>query len=206
MLKLKKIAVTGGLSAGKTTVCNIFKELGAYVVSADEIVHELLSPGSALSQKVANLLGVDIASEAVLDRKKIAAKVFSQPRLLHALEGLLHPAVFDEIEKRYQKVFAERTHPLFIAEVPLLFEVDGEEKFDAVISVLASPDQCRKRFVAHTDNPIEEFERRMQRQIAPEQKAIRAHFAIENNGTLEELRAQVKNLYTYLRENFKEGV
>ncbi len=200
MLNFKKIAVTGGLSAGKTTVCKIFKELGAYVVSADEIVHELLLPGSALGQKVAHLLGTEIVSENALDRKKIAAKVFSQPHLLAALEKLLHPAVFDEIESRYNQARTEKKFPLFIAEIPLLFEVSGEEKFDAVISVQASPEHCRERFVKHTQNPIEEFERRMKRQIAPEEKAVRAHYAIENNGTLQQLKTQVKTLYSILTD------
>src|SRR5580700_5876146 len=99
MLKTKKIAVTGGLAAGKTTVCQIFKELGAYVVSADEIVHQLLSPGTTVGQQVIKLLGSDIISGQELDRKKIAAKVFFQRDLLHLLEEIIHPAVFDEIER-----------------------------------------------------------------------------------------------------------
>ena len=85
MLKIKKVAVTGGLAAGKTTVCQLFKELGACVVSADEIVHQLLSPGTAVGQQVVSLLGSDIISDQGLDRKKIAAKVFSQPDLLLSL-------------------------------------------------------------------------------------------------------------------------
>ena len=80
MLKLKKIAVTGGLAAGKTTVCQLFKELGAYVVSADEIVHQMLSPDTVVGQQVVSLLGSDIVSGLGIDRKKIAAKVFYPPR------------------------------------------------------------------------------------------------------------------------------
>src|SRR5271157_2236178 len=108
MLKVRKIAVTGGLSAGKTTVCQLFKELGAYVISADEIVHQLLSPGTPTAQQVVNLLGSDVLQSKQLDRSKIAAIVFSQKDHLNALEAILHPAVFNEIEQRYQHVIQEK--------------------------------------------------------------------------------------------------
>lgn len=198
MLKIKKIAVTGGLAAGKTTVCKIFKELGAYVVSADEIVHQLLSPGTATGQQIATLFGSDIISGKEFDRKKIAAKVFSQPHLLAALEDLLHPAVFDEIERRYQQVNKEKKQALFIAEIPLLYEASAEGRFDCVVSVNASAEVCKERFVKEKQGSPEEFDKRMARQIAPQQKADRAHYTIENNGTFEQLKTNVNTLYSQL--------
>ncbi len=198
MLKLKKIAVTGGLAAGKTTVCQLFKELGAYVVSADEIVHQMLSPDTVVGQQVVSLLGSDIVSGLGIDRKKIAAKVFTHPDLLQALEKIIHPAVFDEIERRYQAILKENRYPLFIAEIPLLYEAAGEKGFDAVISVNATPELCRKRFMEHTSNPSEEFDRRMMRQIHSEQKAAKATFIIQNNGSLAELKDDVKFLFLQL--------
>ncbi|MBS0605041.1 MAG: dephospho-CoA kinase [Verrucomicrobia bacterium] len=198
MLKIKKIAVTGGLAAGKTTVCKIFKELGAYVVSADEIVHQLLFPGTATGQQIATLLGSDIISGNEFDRKKIAAKVFSQPHLLAALEDLLHPAVFDEIERRYQQVNKEKKQALFVAEIPLLYEVSAEGRFDCVVSVTASPEVCKERFVKEKQGSPEEFDKRMSRQISPEKKADKAHYTIENNGTFEQLKTNVNTLYSQL--------
>ena len=79
MLKVKKIAVTGGLSAGKTTVCQLFKNLGAYVMSADEIVHRLLSTEISIIQQVVSQFGTRVLSGDQLDRKKIADLVFSCP-------------------------------------------------------------------------------------------------------------------------------
>ncbi len=198
MLKIKKIAVTGGLAAGKTTVCQIFKELGAYVVNADEIVHQLLSPGTAAGQQVVRLLGSDIVSDQEFDRKKIAAKVFSQPDLLRALEEIIHPAVFDEIERKYQQINREKKYSLFLAEVPLLYESEREGRFDAVISVLADPELCRKRFVQQTHQPVQEFEKRMTRQIEPTVKADKAHYSIENNGNFDQLKTKIKTLYFQL--------
>jgi dephospho-CoA kinase len=198
MLKLKKIAVTGGLSAGKTTVCRIFKELGAYVVSADAIVHQLLSSESAITHQVVNLIGSDIVNQKSLDRKKIAARVFSQPDLRIELEKIIHPAVFDEIEQRYQQISQEKKHPLFVAEIPLLYESEEEKRFDTVVSVSANSELCRSRFVEQTHNPAQEFDQRMKQQLSAIHKAEKADYTIENNGTLQQLKSDVQKLYLQL--------
>src|SRR6478672_5591088 len=95
----KKIAVTGGLSSGKSTVCQFFREFGAYVTNADEIVHRLLTPEKSVGQQVINLFSEDILTNGQIDRSKIAEKAFSNPKLLQALEDLVHPIVQHEIEK-----------------------------------------------------------------------------------------------------------
>lgn len=200
MLKVKKIAITGGLAAGKTTVSQLFKEFGAYVVSADEIVHQLLSPDSAIGQQVKSLIGSDIVSGKTFDRKKIAERVFTKPDLLRALEELIHPAVFDEIEKRYQQIEKEKKYSLFLAEIPLLYESEMQGRFDAVINVYADREICRQRFVQGTHRPAAEFDKRMMRQFEPKHKADRAHFTIENNGDFKELKTKAKNLYFQLTQ------
>jgi len=200
MLNLKKIAVTGGLSAGKSTVCEILKELGAYVVSADKIAHQLLSPGTAAAQQIIDLLGSDIINGNGLDRKKIAAQVFSQPDLLTALEKIIHPAVFNEIDRKYKQASKEQKYPLFVAEIPLLYESGEEENFDVVISVNASVELCRKRSTQSL-NSDEEFDKRMTRQLSPEHKANKAHYVIQNNGSFEELKNEVKTLYLQLTKD-----
>src|SRR5581483_657448 len=201
MLKLKKIAVTGGLSAGKSTVCEIFKELGAYVVSADKITHQLLSPGTPPAQKIVNLLGSDVIHGNELDRKKIAAQVFSQPNLLDALEKIIHPAVFNEIERKYKKISREKKHSAFVAKFPFLYEAEEEQAFDVIITVNASQDTCRKRYVEKTHSTDEEFDKRMLRQISPEHKAKKAHYVIPNNGSFNELKKEVKTIYLQLTQD-----
>lgn len=201
MLDLKKIAVTGGLSAGKSTVCEILKDLGAYVVSADKIAHQLLSPGTATAEQVIDLLGSNILNGNELDRKKIAALVFSQPELLTALEKIIHPAVFNEIERKYSQASRERKHPLFVAEIPLLYEAKAEENYDVVISVNASREVCRRRYTEHTHHSDEEFDNRMTRQIPSEHKANKAHYVIQNNGSFEELKNEVKTIYLQLTQD-----
>lgn len=195
MLNLRKIAVTGGLSCGKSSVCRFFKELGAYVVSSDEIVHRLLSPNTNLGQQVIRLLGDDIIVNGQIDRSIIADKVFNNSVLLLSLEKLLHPAVLSEIEKQYQQIKNRADIPLFVAEVPLLYEISGEKNFDNVVTVWSEPELCRKRFTETTGNKDDEYDRRMARQLSPEEKIKRADFVIRNCGSMEDMRNAVVTIF-----------
>lgn len=195
MLKLKKIAVTGGIASGKTAVCQILKTLGAYIVSADEIVHQLLSPKTTLGQKVIKLVGSDIVVNNQIDRSSIAKKVFKQPELLQKLESLVHPAVFKEIQQQYLKASSQFPTPsLFVAEIPLLFEAGYDQFFDDVIAVKADPQLCQERF-GSTD-----YKERARRQLSPDEKASRADYVIENNGTIEDLKTNVHTIYYMLTQ------
>ena len=198
MLKVKKVAVTGSLSAGKTTVCQLFKNLGAYVISADEIVHHLLSPGTPISKQVIDLLGPDSLTDDKLDRKKMANSVFSEPKRLAALEALLHPAVFNEIDQTYNRINQSKQYPLFIAEIPLLYETKQEKHFDTVITVLSEEELCKERFLQKKPSAPEEFTMRMKRQMSAQLKAEKSDYTIYNNGTLDQLKTQVKALYSQL--------
>ncbi len=196
---LSKVAVTGGLSCGKSSVCRFFKELGAHVVSADEIVHQLLSsPKTSLGQQVIALLGADIVVDGRIDRNQIAKKVFNDPAWLISLEKLLHPAVLSEIENRYQQVNNQGDVALFVAEIPLLFEVAGENYFDYTIAVHAPIDVCRRRFISATGHAAAEYDKRMTRQFSAEDKAKRADFVIENHGSTEEMHKAVCHLFNKL--------
>jgi dephospho-CoA kinase len=200
MLKLNKLAVTGGLSCGKSSVCRLFKELGATVVSADEIVHQLLSPQVSFGQQVIELIGSDIVVNGQIDRSRIAKKVFDNQTLLYSLEKILHPAVKNEIEKRYQNALAKDENQLFVAEVPLLFESDLGQ-FDAVIAVIADYHTCKQRFEQSTGCKQDEFDKRMSRQLSPEEKAKWADFVICNDGSFEDLRQAVDTIYKKLTNN-----
>lgn len=195
MLTLKKVAVTGGLSSGKSTVCQIFKELGTYVVSADAIVHQLLSISHPIGQKVIKLLGSDIVVDQLLDRTLIAQKVFYQPLLLKSLEQILHPAVMKEIENQYLHVLQNESAPLFAAEIPLLFEGQFENQFDVTIAVVADQDIAQLRFTTRTGHTINDFNQRSLNQLSPSEKAQRASLVIHNNGSIDELKAEVKKIF-----------
>lgn len=195
MLTLRKIAVTGGLSCGKSSVCRFFKELGAYVVSSDEIVHRLLSPNTNLGQEVIKLLGDDIIVNGQFDRSIIAKKVFNHQTLLLSLEKLLHPAVLNEIENQYKQIKDKPNIPLFVAEIPLLYEIAGENKFDSVVAVWSEPELCKKRLKEATGCLDDEYDRRMARQLSQDEKVKRADFVIRNNGSMENMRTAATAIF-----------
>lgn len=192
-----KVAVTGGLSSGKSSVCLFFKELGAYVVSADDIVHQLLSYNELIGQQVIDLLGKDIIADGRIDRRLVAKKVFDQQNLLRSLEKILHTAVLSEIERQYQQVCKQGRYPLFVVEIPLLFEVGAEKLFDFTIAVLANDKLCRQRFIASGHNN-EEYDQRIANQMLPEDKAKHAHFVIENEDDRIQLHKSVEALFKLL--------
>jgi len=193
MLKLKRIAITGGIASGKTSVCQVFQELGAFVINADAIVHELLSPNTNLSQQVIRLLGNEILVDGKLSRRVIADKVFKDPEVLHDLEKLLHPAVLHKIEELYQAACHHGTYTAFVVESPLLFEIGQDKFYDVVIAVLADDAISRERFCKAGFKP-EDYDLRMKRQLLSLEKARRADYVINNNGSLDSLRKQVIEL------------
>ncbi|HRD55910.1 MAG TPA: dephospho-CoA kinase [Parachlamydiaceae bacterium] len=195
---LKKGAVTGGLSCGKSSVCRFFEELGAYVVSADEIVHKLLSSNQEIIQETVKLLGSDILINNQIDRLKIAKKVFDHPLLLNALETLLHPAVQKEIKDQYECKKNEGSASLFIAEIPLLFEINANFFFDFTIAVIADEKICKERF-QKTGHTKEEFASRQKRQLGNVEKSEKADYTIVNNGSLKELKTAVIELYKKIK-------
>jgi dephospho-CoA kinase len=197
MLGLRKIAITGGLASGKSTVCQFFQELGAYVINADTIVHELLEPQTDLGQKILRTLGSDILQNKKFDRRKIADKVFRNADLLRKLEKILHPAVLQEIARRYERVLSEKKYTSFVVEMPLLFEIGAASFYDAVITVLSDETIAKKRYQAngHTE---QEYEERMSHQLSPTTKAKKARYTIINNGSLTDLRLEVEKLNTII--------
>lgn len=202
MLKLKKVAVTGGLSCGKSSVCRILKELGAYVVSADKIVHQLLSSDTNLGQEVVKLLGSDVLVGQQLNRSRIAQIVFQDLDLLRALEKLIHPAVYRELDQDYRRQQSlSNPPPLFVAEIPLLFESGGRRDFDVVIAVIANPDICYQRFEKATGYDQKEFNKRMAQQLSLHDKAMQADYVMMNNGSLSDLQQTAKELYQELIES-----
>lgn len=198
MLKSNRTAVTGGLSCGKSSVCRILKELGAQVVSADAIVHQLLSSNIELGQQVIDLLGDDIVVDGKIDRAKVADIVFNDPESLEALEDVLHPHVYERIEKEYRELQDRLGTFLFVAEVPLLYETQGEKAFDHVVAVIADREICLERFIEKTDEDEEAFENRMSEQMTMEEKAMKADYVIINNSGLAELKEVVTELFDEL--------
>ncbi len=190
------MAITGGLSCGKSTVCRILKELGAYVVSADEIVHQLLTPETETGKKVIRLLGEEILVDQKIDRSKVAKIVFRNRQLLKALENIIHPVMYEEIDKLYlQQSDSTEQPPLFVVENPLLFETNADKNFDTTVAIVAKPELCLKRFKESTNYDEQEFERRSANQLSQLEKADRADYVIMNSSSLTDLEQVTKELF-----------
>jgi dephospho-CoA kinase len=176
------VAVTGGIGAGKSEALRAFARHGAAVISSDEIVHDLLSSDEEVRAAVRERLGNDVfGPEGQIDRGRIADIVFAEPEQLDWLERLLHPRVVAAY-LRWRDELASRPDPpaVCVTEVPLLYEVGGDTRFDAVVVISAAPDVRISRQV----RPMQDRERRL---IPDEEKLSRADFAYTNDGSLEEL-------------------
>jgi dephospho-CoA kinase len=195
VLTLKKVAVTGGVASGKTRVCQILKKYtGGYYLSADEIVHQLLSSNAAVIQKVVDLLGTEILTAHKIDRNKVAEKVFDDLHKLDALEKILHPEVEKEIINHYNKLKSLDRYPVLIVEIPLLFESNMDAIFDVTIAIVCDEKLSARRF----DKGKAEFEKRTKRQMHQDEKAKRADFVIANNSDLQTLEKNTKEIASKL--------
>ncbi len=186
MLKLRKVAITGGIASGKSTALDILKELGAYVVDADKIVHLLLEKDTDTINAIIKELGEEVVVNGQLDRRRIADKVFNQKtNKLKPIENILHPKVFTEIQKHYRQALQEGGYLFFAVEMPLLFETHSESWYDFTVAIFTDPALCRQRF--------KDYDLRMSQQFTPEEKARRAHFVIQNNQDKNKLQEELKN-------------
>ena len=176
------VAVTGGIGAGKSEALRAFARHGAAVISSDEIVHELLRDDPEVKRAVVERLGEEVlGQDGEIDRRKVGQIVFADPEALRWLEQLLHPRVVARYLD-WREELAELPDPpaVCVTEVPLLYEVGGETRFDKVVVVTASSEAR----VARRLGPIRDRERRL---LADEEKAKRADFVYVNDGTLAEL-------------------
>ncbi len=198
MLDLKKVAVTGGLSSGKSTFCRELQKLGAYYISADQITHRLLCEHSKIIHSLVELLGDHIVVDGKIDRSKIAECIFGSTQLLKQVEAIVHPAVDAEIKHIYKQIRASGQYLLFVVEVPLLFEARLSRWYNKVVTILTDKKEAMCRYRLQTGHSMQEYERRMRHQMDPEIKAKRSHIVIKNNRSIQELQEQARTLYAAL--------
>jgi dephospho-CoA kinase len=186
------VGLTGAVAAGKSTALEALRRLGAATLSADAVVHELLA-----TERVRDLLvarwGAEIAPEGEVDRARVAAIVFEDQAELAWLETTLHPLVGERVGAWHNELSGETR--LAVVEVPLLFEAGMESEFDATICVVAPEEVRAGRARGRGTSAIEG---RAQRQLSQEEKAARATYVVGNEGTPEELEAQLARLVSEL--------
>jgi dephospho-CoA kinase len=187
------VAITGGIGAGKSTALESFRRHGAAIVSSDEIVHHLLATDSAVKTALVERLGEEILGEdGAPDRERIAFRVFRDPEALDFLEKLLHPLVSREY-MAWREQLAKLPNPpeVCVTEVPLLYEVGAQTRFDKVV-VITAPTKVRE---ARRGGWKDDREARL---VPDREKAKRADFTYVNTGTPDELDAWVAEVMATL--------
>jgi dephospho-CoA kinase len=187
------VAITGGIGAGKSTALASFRHHGAATVSSDEIVHHLLATDPEVKEKLVERLGEAIlGDDGVPDRERIAIRVFEDREALDFLEKLLHPLVSREYMTWREQLAALPNPPaVCVTEVPLLYEVGAETRFDKVV-VITAPSKLRE---ARRGGWQDDRESRL---LPDREKAKRADFTYVNTGTPEELDAWVERVMATL--------
>jgi dephospho-CoA kinase len=183
------LAVTGSIGAGKSEVLAAFARHGAAVVSSDEIVHGLLREDPDVKAAIVERLGEGVLDEnGEIVRRRVAELVFPDPEALRWLEELLHPRVVAAYLRWREALRASDDPPdVCVTEVPLLYEVEGEKRFDGVVAVTASPEVRAARL----RRPVSDRERRL---LPDSEKVARADFSYVNEGSLEDLDAFVSDV------------
>jgi dephospho-CoA kinase len=182
------VGLTGGLGAGKSTALAALARLGAETISSDEVVHELYA-GEELRDAVVGRWGQEVAPGGVVDRGAVAAKAFAGDEERKWLEAQIWPLVGARVAAWLEEARSrEPPPPAAVVETPLLFEAGMEGIYDATIAVLAGEALRSERAAARGHASIAE---RDARQLPQEEKASRATYVVRNDGTVEELEAQL---------------
>ena len=189
-----RIGLTGGLATGKSTVAGWLRGLGAVVFDADAIVRDLYAPRGPGMAAARRLFGDGVLdAKGGVDRARIAAIVFADPYKRHALEAEIHPLVIAEMNRRFLEA-EKRGAALAVAEASQLFEAGADAILDRVLLVVAPRRERIRRWV-EKGGDAEDAARRIAAQVSPAVAFDRASDVVANDGTLEQLRAKVVEIY-----------
>lgn len=192
-----RVALTGGIGAGKSTVCQLFERLGVPVLDADLIVRELVAPGQPALEAIRQAFGNQIlAADGTLDRAKLRATIFAHAESRKRLEAILHPRVFEEMERRAKGLAV----PYIVFSIPLLVESGQKDRFHQVIVVDAPPDLQLRRIMERDHLTAQEAEAIIRTQTSRRERLAAADSVVVNNSDLAALEQQVLNLHRRILE------
>nr|WP_320049666.1 dephospho-CoA kinase [uncultured Desulfuromonas sp.] len=191
------LGVTGGIASGKSTVVALLAELGAQVVSADQLSRELVEPGQpALDALVARFGTSILNADGTLDRSGLGEKVFADAAARQDLEAILHPAIAQLSTQRLREA-SQRVGPqgLVVYEAPLLYEAHAENRVDQVLTVTVHAAVQLERLMTRDQCDAAAARQRIAAQMSQEEKARRADYIIDNSADLTTLRDNVVQLF-----------
>jgi dephospho-CoA kinase len=193
---VKTIGLTGGIGSGKSTVCKIVEDLGALVIHADAVGHEVYLPHSEGWKRVIEAFGRDIlAPDETIDRKRLGAIVFASPNALTQLNAIVHPLIFAEIQRR---IATERSRGFvrpIVVEAAILIEANWLPLVDEVWLVVATKAAVTERLGAQRGLSAEDIGKRIDAQLSDADRRRFANVVIENTESIDDLRAGVQNAW-----------
>jgi dephospho-CoA kinase len=196
---VKLIGLTGGIASGKSTVAAILRRLGAAIVNADELAREVVQPDTPGWQEIVATFGAEVLQpDRSLDRQKLRKIVFDDPDARKKLEAVIHPRVRALAEQRI-KEHAGAGFEIIVYEVPLLFEGNLQNSLRPVVLVAAGIATQKKRLEQRDRLAASEAEKHIAAQMSLEEKRRLADYVIENDGSIEELERQVREVLTKIK-------
>jgi dephospho-CoA kinase len=198
---MKVIGLTGGIASGKSTTAGFLKELGAVIIDADKVGHEVFEPNSEGWEEVVDAFGTGILTpQGEIDRKQLGKIVFGDPRALVRLNRIVHPRIYEMIKARIEE-YRQKGAKVVVIEAPLLLEPELPllaDEVDAIWVTVARESTVVKRLEKKAGFSEAEARARMRSQLSSEERVKRADVVIDTDGSLAALKAKVKELWQSL--------
>ncbi len=192
------VGLTGSIASGKSTVASFFKDCGAYVIDWDVLAREVVNPPLPAWQAIVEHFGPEVLQEDLtLDRQKLGEIVFQDPKRRELLNQIVHPEVFREDDRLTQEIQDRDPNAIIIKDAPLLIELGLRSTVDKVVVVYASESQQLERLLKKGLTP-QDAKARIASQIPVSEKVQSADFVIHNDGSLEETKRQVEEIFSIL--------
>lgn len=205
-----RVGLTGGIASGKSIVGEMFVQLGAELIEADRIAHELMQPGQAVYAEVVRKFGMEILDpDGTVNRARLAEAAFGSAgskikSRIQELNRIVHPAVLARQEQWMDEVGARDPAAIAIVEAALILEAGAQKQFQRLIVVTCRDQQRIERFAARLkidhEAASKEVTRRMAAQWPDEKKIAAADYVIDNSGSLDATQAQVRAVYQKLKD------
>lgn len=196
---MKTVGLTGGIGSGKSTVSQILAELGAFVIDADKVGHEIYLPGKEAWRQVTAVFGQDIlAADQTIDRKKLGALVFGSDEARKKLNSIVHPLMFQDIQQRIAEKRAAGFAKPIVVEAAILIEANWLPLADEVWVVVTNKNAVIDRVATQRGMAAKDTEARIASQLSDAERLKYAHVVIANDGTREDLEKKVQDAWARL--------
>ena len=190
-----RVGLTGGIGSGKSTASNYLNGLGAFVLDADNEAKKLLSTNDVVQHELIAEFGTDIINPSgEIEKKKLSRIAFQDVDHQRRLNSVVHPYIYDLIDSTYEKVLRDGKHSVFIIDAAMIYESGYDTHLDYVIVITAQLKNRMERALSRNTLTREEILKRMEFQWTEEEKVNMADFIIHNDGSTEELNANIKSL------------